>query len=204
MSLAETFRKQGKIDQAITHTYQALQIRPKYALAHHNIGSILASQGRIDEAVGHFRRAVQVKPDYAKAHNNLAKALMFKGKYAEAIRRFRQAIRLEPNWIAPINSLAWLLATTKDPDISNPQEAIQLGKKVCELTEYKKPMLLDTLAAAYAAAGRFELAVETAEKALELAQLSQQKELTATIQNHLQLFKAGRPYIESLPKASQK
>jgi hypothetical protein len=58
------------------------------------------------------------------------------------------------------------------------------------------------LAAAYAADGRFQLAVQTAEKALALAQASEAKQLSEEIQNHLRLYKAGQAYIESPPKPS--
>jgi hypothetical protein len=62
--------------------------------------------------------------------------------------------------------------------------------------------VLDTLAAAYAAADRFSEAVATAGKALKLAQLSQQRELAEGIQIRLRLYKAGKTYVESSPMHS--
>ena len=56
--------------------------------------------------------------------------------------------------------------------------------------------ILNTLAVAYAAEGRFKMAIETAQKALELAQSSSQKQLTENIQKHLLLFRQDKPYIE--------
>jgi hypothetical protein len=52
--------------------------------------------------------------------------------------------------------------------------------------------MLDTLAAAYAAAGRFPEAVTTGQKALELALLSGQKEVAENIRSNLELYKANR------------
>ena len=89
-------------------------------------------------------------------------------------------------------------------DIELPSEiydAIKFAKKACELTKYKQPEVLDTLAAAYASAGRFSEAVTTAEKALQLAQASQQDKLIVGIQKHLKLYKAEQPYIEPPPGA---
>jgi hypothetical protein len=58
---------------------------------------------------------------------------------------------------------------------------------------------MDTLAAAYAAAGRFAEAVETAEKAIKLATSANDKKLTLEIQKRLQLYRAGQPYIDKRP-----
>ena len=96
--------------------------------------------------------------------------------------------------------LTWLLAVYKDAEFHNSEKAVQLAERACELTNHNEPGMLDTLAVAYAAAGRFNEAVTTAEKALELAEPLQQKQLTEEIQNHLDNYRAGRSYIEELPK----
>ena len=75
-----------------------------------------------------------------------------------------------------------------------PEEAIRLAERACELTQYKSPLIFDTLAAAYAAAGRFPEAAGTAEKAVELAGASGQKQLADVIRSHLLLFEAGQPF----------
>ena len=96
-----------------------------------------------------------------------------------------------------MNDLAWFLAASKENTARNPDKAIKLARRVCELTDYKNPELLDTLAVAYAAAGDFNKAVETAEKALELCQSPKQNTLEKEIESRLVLFKAGKPYIET-------
>jgi Flp pilus assembly protein TadD len=53
--------RQGKIDEAIKHFYEALKIRPDYAAVHNNLGAALAKQGRIEEATKHFSEAVRIK-----------------------------------------------------------------------------------------------------------------------------------------------
>jgi len=95
-----------------------------------------------------------------------------------------------------MNSLAWLLATHKENKFRNPEEAIRLAERACELTNYKDTGLVDTLAAAYAAAGRFSDAVATAEKAIKLADSTDNKERAGKIQNRLELYKLGKPYRE--------
>jgi hypothetical protein len=55
---------------------------------------------------------------------------------------------------------------------------------------------LDTLAVAYAAAGKFNDAIVTAEKALNIAKTAGQENTAREIQNRLELYKAGKPYRE--------
>ena len=101
-----------------------------------------------------------------------------------------------------MNNLAWLLATWHQADIRNPQEAVRIAEQGCKITDYKNLSLLDTLAAAYAAAGRFDEAIATADRALELARLSQSEEMIKEMQDRMRLYLAGQAYIEPAPKAS--
>ena len=61
--------------------------------------------------------------------------------------------------------------------------------------------MLDTLAAAYAEAGRFEDAVRTAQKALELTKSAAQAETARGIEERLRLYQAGRPYRGAMAAA---
>ena len=93
-----------------------------------------------------------------------------------------------------LNKLAWILAANEDDKLRNPADAVKFARQGCELTDYKNPELLDTLAVAYAAAGRFPDAITTAQKALRISRSTQQKKL---FQEHLSLFEVSKPYIES-------
>ena len=71
------------------------------------------------------------------------------------------------------------------------------GRKLAEkLTEYKKPTMLDTLSVAYAAANRFEDAINIAQKALELAIEEKNDRVGEDIKKHLELYKLNKPYRE--------
>jgi tetratricopeptide (TPR) repeat protein len=97
------------------------------------------------------------------------------------------------------NHLAWNLATAPDPALRDPDEALSLARRACELTGHGKPELLDTLAAAFAAAGRFDEAEKTAEKAEKLAEAAGSEALAREIRSHLEMFRKGRSYIEKTP-----
>jgi tetratricopeptide (TPR) repeat protein len=189
--------KQGKFDEAIEYFEEALQIKPKYVSAHTNLSYVLLFQGKYDEAIIHLTEALRLSPKSIRAHYYLGEALMQKGRVEEAIKHFEEALRLKPDWAEPMNDLAWHMATSKETAIRNPEKAVRYAHQACELTDYKKPEFLDTLAAAYAAAGDFGKAVETAERALTLCQSPEQKSLKEKIESRLALYKAGKPFIEA-------
>lgn len=195
-SLGVVLARQGRLDEAIAHFTEALRIKPDFAEAHSNLGYALARQGKSKQAVRYLQEAIRLDPDSAKAHYILARALADTGRAGEAITHLREALRLRPDWLGPVEELAWLLATHNQADFRNPEEAIRLAERACKLTDYEKPGPLDILAAAYAAADKLPEAVATARKALELAEASEQKELTEDIRGRLQLYKTGQPYFE--------
>jgi len=194
--LGLAFFQQGKLDEAVTHFNESLRIKPDSPTVHCNLGVIFARQRKLDEAVTHFRKALEFEPGYPEAAANLGRALIKQGKLDEAVTHFTETLQLKPDSVGSMDTLAWLLATHRDAEFYNPAEAVRLARRACELTKYEKPQLLNTLAAAYAAAGRFPDAVATAEKALDLAVSSGQNRLAEEIQEHLSLYKESRPYIE--------
>jgi tetratricopeptide (TPR) repeat protein len=189
--------QQGKFDEAIKYLTKALQIKPDFAEAHVDLGYALALQGNLDEAFVHLAEAIRLDPNSALVHHHLGQVLVQMGKINEAITHLEEALQLKPDWVELMNDLAWYLATYNDDKIRNPTKAIRLAKRACELTNNENPGILDTLAAAYAADGRFSQAIETAEKALELCQSSEQNTLKEKIKSRLVLYKAGKPYIEA-------
>jgi spermidine synthase len=179
----------GRIDEAMARYRKALELRPEYGLAHNNLGGVLFRLGRLDEAERHLTDAVRFDPGNADARDNLGRLLAERGRAAQAIEQFREAARLRPDWAAPHAEAAWLLAAAADDRIRNPAEAITLASRAVELTERRDPVALDALAAAYAAAGNFDRAVNTAEAALAL---TSSDDATRARRDRLALYKEGR------------
>jgi tetratricopeptide (TPR) repeat protein len=105
-------------------------------------------------------------------------------------------LEFAPDRLDALNALSWLLATHGGFDASHADEAINLAERACELTGYQQPAVLDTLAAAYAAAGRFNDAVAAAQQALALATSQDQQGLADSIRQRLELYMIGQPYRE--------
>ena len=90
------------------------------------------------------------------------------------------------------SDLAWIWATCPDAAIRNGARALEHARKACELTDWKKAHCLDALAAAHAESGRFDEAVQWAERAVELAREGEK----ATYQSRLETYRQGRPWRE--------
>jgi len=191
------FVGQGRLDEAIRQYDEALRLQPGLAEVHGNMGNALAAQGKIDEALHHYRQVVRLKPDYPQGHTNLGRALADLGRLDEAIHHYNEALRLKPNLPGALNNLAWLLATQEGTPWFDPVRAVELARQACEQTNDQHPDHLDTLAAAYAAAGRFPEAVSTARRAVELALSLGQTRLASEIRTRLSLYEKGRTHCET-------
>jgi spermidine synthase len=186
----------GKTNDAIQHLSEALRQQPDQPEAHYTLGELLLNQGHADEAARHFRAALKTRPNSAEAHYQLAVILAGRQQPAEAIAHYRDAVRLKPNWVEALNNLAWSLATQADPNLRNGAEAVRLAAHAVALTRTNNPGALDTLAAAYAEAGRFSAAAETAQAAVKIATAAGQKDLAAEIRQRGAAYEAGRAYRE--------
>jgi Flp pilus assembly protein TadD len=80
---------------------------------------------------------------------------------------------------------------TSQAHSGNAVRAVDLAQRACELSGNRAPSELNTLAVAYAAAGRFDAAVATAQKAVDLARSAGQDELAKQIEARLELYRSG-------------
>jgi tetratricopeptide (TPR) repeat protein len=195
-----SYHKLGRYQEAIEDYLRAIKLKPDYTEAYNNLGSAYCDLGQWQEAVEACQHAINIQPDYANAHYNLANGLRANGRLDEAVDHYRQALKLSPDWPDPMNSLALLMATNPGVRSRDTNEAVRLACRACELTSYKNPVFLGTLAAAYASAGKFSEAVDMAKKAINLADAAGQPQLGDIIRHHLSFYEQGKPYIEAGPK----
>jgi tetratricopeptide (TPR) repeat protein len=196
-NLANVLITQHRAEEAIAEYRKAIALNPNYADACNNLGTLLAGRGEIDAAVEQFRRAVQIAPAFASAHGNLGMALSQQGKIDEAMVHWRERVRLQPNDPRAVCQLAWAMATRPEPSVRNGKEAMELAEWAVELSHSREPVPLETLAAAYAQAGRFADATKTAQKALGLALRQKNQTLAQAIQAQLALYQSHTPYLET-------
>lgn len=192
-NLGTVFLRKRQADDAITHFLAALEINPDYAEAHNNLGEALLQKGRTDEAIAHYQRALELKPEYADAHYNLGNGLLQKGQIQDALGHYESAIKINPTALGAQNNLAWVLATGPEASLRNGTRAVELAQEASRLSGGSHPVVLHTLAAAQAEAGRFAEAAETAGRALSLAVAQGDAALADAIRNERSLYLSGRP-----------
>ena len=151
------------------HHRKTVEIDPLSFHGNIGLGTDFALRGHFDEAAVYFGKAVDIDRGSADAHLLLANALADGGQPDKAIPQFQEAIRLHPDDPRPLGRLAWLLATSPDASLRDGFKAVELAQRAARLSGGSEPGFLDTLAAAYAEAGRFPEAVKTAEEARTLA-----------------------------------
>ena len=162
--------------------------------AHFLKGRSLLDLGRPQEAVSCFEAALRLKPDKLEYQSTLAAALGKAGRATEALGLLRAARTAHPHSPELMNNLAWLLAARPAASGAEREEALQLGRQAVTLTGWGNPDMLDTLALALAANGRFEEAVATAEEALRKA--GGQDDFARRLAPRLEAYRHNRPWTE--------
>jgi len=94
------------------------------------------------------------------------------------------------------SNLAWLLATSSDPSLRNGSEAVLLAERADSESSRSEnhPIVLRILAAAYAESGRFDEAKQTAQQALQAAEIQGNATLANALRDEIALYDLGLPY----------
>jgi len=195
--LASVLTEQGKFEEADEHWMAVLQLTATNQwVVYDQHGLLLAKQGKAEAALVQFSKAVEINSKNAALHSHLAMALDRLGRTREAIAEYQFALSLNPKLPDVLNNLAWILATRPDAEVRNGGQAVRLAEQACLLTGYRNVMIVGTLGAAYAEAGRFEEAMATARKVEALALADGNKELAEKNHKLAELFRSRQPFRE--------
>lgn len=191
--------KAGRPNDAIACWQKALAIRPNLALPHNNIGYALCRYGRIDEGIRELQQAVAIDPNCVDARDNMAVAFLQQGRTDEAISQLQKVLEIQPadkSALKNLAAIAWRLATSPDAAQRNGKKAVELARRANELSLGEDPVVLQTLAAAYAECGDFSEAVATAQRALQIA-AAKNDASAGELQAQLKLYQAGSPFRDN-------
>jgi len=89
---------EGKLDEAMQHYLDAIQLAPNPARGHLNRGNVLLLQGDLKGALDAFRTALKHQPDYAGAYYNIGNALLGNKQPNEAAASYRRALEIQPDY----------------------------------------------------------------------------------------------------------
>ena len=189
--------EKGEYKTAITLFSRLIDQDPKNSKALYLRGLAYQSSDDHTLAIEDFYRVTALAPESIDAYRRRARSHRSQRNYTGAFIDYSRAAEIAPKDPVSCNELAWFLGTCTDDTFRNGKEAIKWATKACAQTQWKKPVYLDTLAAAYAANGQFEKAVEWQAKALEDADKLEGavgKKEVENARHRLALFKKNKSF----------
>jgi tetratricopeptide (TPR) repeat protein len=187
--LGLTLFEARRVAEALAHWDEALRLDPGLPEVHGYRGVALLERGDAVGALAGLERAAAARPDTALWHARLGGALAALGREREATAAYERALALDAQDMAALNNLAWILAASSEPGLRDPARAVVLARRAASGSGAASPDVLDTLAVAYAAAGRPSEAVGTAERALALAEAQGRAGLAAELRARLVVYR---------------
>ncbi|MFQ5411698.1 MAG: tetratricopeptide repeat protein, partial [Phycisphaerae bacterium] len=199
--LGAAYAAAGRDDEARQALRDSLAADPNSIEALAGLGYNQFQQGRYAEAAEHFRAALRLSPGI-DVHEMLARSLIKLDRWGEGIDVLRSGTEDLPHYLDMKRMLAFILATCPDARHRDGREAVRLAEMVRDFGP-EIPETFDTLACAYARVGRYEDALRSARKALEIAQRVLQLEALEQINLHIRQFERRRPFtqFEQVPGA---
>ncbi|MEW6305430.1 MAG: tetratricopeptide repeat protein [Verrucomicrobiota bacterium] len=195
-NLGAVLQQLNQPQEALRHYEAAVSVAPDFFEARSNLARLLERLGRIDAAIVHYQELMRRKAASPQMLYRLGALLASRNRPQAALDALREATRARPDWPEVLALQARLLATTTDTNVRNGAEAVRLAERADELSGGMSAIILDTLAAAYAEAGRFAEAQSTARRAQDVAQRSGQVALAQEISARLKGYEQNRPYRE--------
>jgi tetratricopeptide (TPR) repeat protein len=186
-----------ELDKAISEYDEVIRLDPTSASAFCGRALVWFERKDYDRAIADDSEAIRLDPKHAWAFNNRGNARAAKNEFVRALADYDEAIRLDPSLAVAYRNRAWILANGPAGPLRDGKKAVESASRGCDLTDWKDPNYLDTLAASYAEAGDFDAAVRTQSRAIELV-----KDFDTRLRAY-QDKKRHRDTAETAPRLSQ-
>ena len=157
----------------------------------------LVDRRQLDDAleyVTRFQEEFAANPEFADLLVWLGDELVAAGQMPAGIRQYEAALKVDPQNLLAMNNFAWQLATHPDDQVRNGQLAVRWAQAATTQSQARDPGVLDTLAASYAEAGRFDDAIKASQRAIALVDPTQSPELIARMQGRLRGYQQKQPF----------
>lgn len=187
----------GEFDDAIADFNQAITINPRYVDAYSNRGLAWSQKEDYPRAIADCTEALHLNPRAAKALYSRGYARDRQGDPSGAMRDYIQVLKVNPDYVEAFNSMAWIMATSPDDRLRDGRRAVAYAEKAVDNSP-PDINFLDTLAAAYAEAGRFDEAVAIENRIISLLAKARQPDAISMHVKRMNHYEEGRPYREPI------
>jgi tetratricopeptide (TPR) repeat protein len=159
------WNEMGNIENAIIDINKGIDMNSSNAQAYALRGDVYFKKKEYRFAIADYDKALAIEQKNEWLYLKRANYWYVNGNFKNSILDLEKAFKLNPSNITVLNDYAWLLATCSDKQYRNGEKSVQLAEKVVKICRIENT--LDTLAAAYAEAGRFEDAIGIQEESIE-------------------------------------
>ncbi len=183
------FYRQTRFRDAIAKMDIAIGLDPTKSKYYFNRATAKGSNNDFEGAIIDYNKAIELDPTNPRYFGSRGYDWYKLAQFDKAIADQKRVIRMAPWDSNPYYNLARIYATCQDERYRDGSKAVAAAERACELTNWEHPILLDTLAAAYAETGDFEQAMKWQQKAIDQAPPF----MVEQFQSHLQLYRSGEP-----------
>jgi tetratricopeptide (TPR) repeat protein len=147
---------------------RAIRLQPEKGGGYGGRAVAFMSLGQRKEALDDLNHAIRFDPMRADLFRDRGQVYAMEGQWKQALADMETAVKLDPDDVESNVARAWTLATCSEARLRDGAKAVASATRACELTRWKSPRPLATLAASFAETGDFNGAVQMQRKAIEV------------------------------------
>lgn len=124
ISLAESYRQMGLLDEALDVATRGVHALPSFSPGYTTLGRIQVQLGNLDAAAAAFERALLIEPEDLVSLKGLARVRVQQGDRAQALKLVRRAVALKPDDAVAQKMLAALGVPAAAPAVVAPPQPV--------------------------------------------------------------------------------
>jgi tetratricopeptide (TPR) repeat protein len=195
--LAGMYIQQGNFAEARQQMKVAQQLSPNDEKRYILLGRMFKKEGSFKNALEYYQKVLDANPRNVNAQLELGAYLLDLRRWHDAMLVYQNSLKTSPNDLDLIERYAWALAVCPLDASGNGEKALELANRFTLRRKYTKDQEMRcglTLAAAYARAGQFDKALETANTYLGWAKGMRDSSYLHRVQSMLGFFQNKKPY----------